>query len=118
MPYSDYNTGRLWGEAGVRLDPWGNEYQLVELNRDGIYGSRSPFHVYSFGADGISKSDGNDADDISSWGYGFKRYYKSMLVAKQVEKNIWRTLWITPVIYIGFLCVSRLLRTYTEQADG
>jgi general secretion pathway protein G len=47
----------------IPSDPWGNEYVYrfpSEYNPNG-------FDLYSVGFDGISKSGGNDADDINNW---------------------------------------------------
>jgi general secretion pathway protein G len=44
-------------------DPWGNDYVY---RCPGIHNTSS-FDLYSCGADGISKSGGNDDDDINNW---------------------------------------------------
>lgn len=46
----------------VPTDPWGNPYRYVAGD-----GYPSGFGFYSSGIDGISKSQGNDPDDINSW---------------------------------------------------
>ena len=44
-------------------DPWGNDYMyLCPSNR-----STNSFDLYSRGRDGLSKSDGNDPDDVNIW---------------------------------------------------
>ncbi len=44
----------------VPVDPWGNAYQYLAP------GSKGPFDLYSFGADGKEGGSGNDAD-IGNW---------------------------------------------------
>jgi hypothetical protein len=48
------------------FDPWGNPYVCVERQEDTDERYR-PWHFYSTGRDGTSATNGNDADDISSW---------------------------------------------------
>lgn len=47
----------------VPRDPWNHPYVYVAPSPDG----KAKFGIYSLGADGISRSQGNDADDINSW---------------------------------------------------
>ena len=44
-------------------DPWGNDYVY---HCPGIHNTNS-FDLFSYGADGMSVSGGNDADDINNW---------------------------------------------------
>jgi general secretion pathway protein G len=44
-------------------DPWGDDYVY---RNPGVYNTNS-FDLYSCGANGISKSGGNDLDDINNW---------------------------------------------------
>jgi general secretion pathway protein G len=48
----------------VPRDPWGRDY----VYRCPGQHSTNRFEVYSNGADGVSLTGGEDADDISSWG--------------------------------------------------
>jgi len=45
------------------IDPWGNDYVY---HYPGIHNTNS-FDLFSCGADGVSTSGGNDADDINNW---------------------------------------------------
>ena len=47
------------------IDPWGDDYVY---RYPGIHNTNS-FDLYSCGVDGISKSEGNDLDDINNWDY-------------------------------------------------
>jgi len=52
-----------WRQLSSRVpdDPWGYPYQYVAQKSDGGFG------IYSFGRDGVSRSAGNDPDDVNSW---------------------------------------------------
>lgn len=47
----------------IPIDPWGHEY----CYRFPAIHSTNDFDLYSCGADGVSKTDGNDLDDVNSW---------------------------------------------------
>jgi general secretion pathway protein G len=47
----------------VDRDPWGNNYCYL---CPGLHNTNS-FDVYSRGPDGLSRSGGNDSDDINNW---------------------------------------------------
>jgi general secretion pathway protein G len=47
----------------MRPDPWGHNYIYTYPGKH----SSSPYDIYSLGANGISKSAGDDPDDISNW---------------------------------------------------
>ena len=55
---------QLQGSYQVESDPWGRPLKIVE-RLDGNGNRR--FAVFSFGRDGMSRTDGNDPDDINSW---------------------------------------------------
>ena len=55
-PYLDPPTG-------IPLDGWGHAYVY---RSPGIHGTNQ-FEIYSGGTDGVSKSGGDDADDIRTW---------------------------------------------------
>lgn len=61
QPPSDERLKNLWKgpylDEEVPLDPWGGKYQYSVPGLNG-----RPFALYSFGADGKSGGDGNDAD--------------------------------------------------------
>jgi len=49
---------------GLPLDPWRRDYVYRCPGQHGT----NRFEIYSDGPDGASKSGGEDADDIASWG--------------------------------------------------
>ena len=84
-------------------DPWSHPYQYLLLTTD----SRPTFSIYSFGRDGVSHSNGNDPDDVSSWNpepvqhlladpravvivYGFVLIVIAALVLRQAERRCHR----------------------------
>jgi general secretion pathway protein G len=48
---------------GIPLDPWSNTYVY---HYPGIHNAKS-FDIYSCGRDGLSRSNGNDPDDVNNW---------------------------------------------------
>ena len=99
IEFEEFDMKRLWADMGSNCDPWGNPYQTVDRDTRGIYDMPSSFHVYSFGADGKSDSNGNDPDDINSWNYDRRKFYGRMIANDLLRKNLWRTLWITPITF-------------------
>ena len=53
----------LQRSSQTESDPWGNPFRVVERRGNG----NRRFAVYSSGRDGMSKTNGNDPDDINSW---------------------------------------------------
>ncbi len=110
LNYSDFEIAELWNAMDGNLDTWGNAYRLIELNETGPFDSRSSFHVYSLGADGESMSNGNDADDINSWNYDRNRHYARIIAADDIRQYLWRTVWLTPIIYVAIWFVVRAFK--------
>ncbi|TWU06093.1 hypothetical protein Pla52n_18130 [Stieleria varia] len=78
-PISGMSTTEIddaWNELTSTNDPWGSRYEIVERADECVFGSRSSVHVYSRGEDGVSHSNGEDADDISSWSPKMNQFYQ------------------------------------------
>ena len=81
-------------------DLWGNDYNyLFDANNDRVF-------IYSFGEDGISKSEGKDRDDINNWSEtrGGKDYYNK----RPIDKVFWG-------LIISILLNAFLLRRYKKR---
>ena len=65
-----------WNELTSTNDPWGNQYVTVHREDAGVFGSRSSSHIYARGEDGVSHSNGGDADDINSWSPKMNQFYQ------------------------------------------
>ena len=98
--FADFDQKKLASDFNGLIDPWGNPYQVIELEKPGLVVSELTFHAYSFGVDGASESNGNDSDDINSWDYDRDRHYGPMIRNDDLNANLWRTLWLTPIIYL------------------
>ena len=60
-------------------DPWGNDYNyMFDADNDRVF-------IYSFGEDGISKTEGKDCDDINNWGETCEDYYNK----RPIDKVFW-----------------------------
>ena len=53
-------------------DSWGNPYRCTMAKE----GETTRLGVYSTGEDGISRSHGNDPDDLNSWSYNGRAHYR------------------------------------------
>ncbi|MCW1886302.1 type II secretion system protein GspG [Luteolibacter flavescens] len=68
-----YPENKRWQKimGKLPLDPWNNPYQYVAIKDSEKMLSAAldldAYGLYSFGPDGISKSQGNDDDDRNSW---------------------------------------------------
>ena len=94
-------------------DPWGNPLVYVTLHerRDGDDGE-SAIGVYSLGADGISKTAGNDPDDLNSWDERCIDFYSARYAAwraAELRKRlvVWGVI-LTPVAYGLLYSLGRL----------
>ena len=86
-------------QATETPDPWGNEYQICELqNVDQQLAGDCPFHVYTLGEDGITRTDGNDPDDINSWNLDSGRFYARRVARHWESEKLWQTVWTTPIL--------------------
>ncbi len=84
------------------IDPWGDDYVYRYA---GVHNTNS-FDLYSCGADGISKSGGNDLDDINNWDPNSPHggnYTSLSLFYKITNYPIFP---LVPLIFI--LCAARL----------
>ncbi|MCA9214734.1 MAG: hypothetical protein KDB27_16800 [Planctomycetales bacterium] len=87
-----------WEADYSSVDPWGNPYVCVQREEHtDCY--LLPRHVYSKGRDGISSSDGNDADDLSSWSDDSMRYYVNELNAEARLQLFLKSVLILPFVF-------------------
>jgi len=85
------------------LDSWGHPYRIRSLESN-LWESC----VYSTGEDGISKTGGNDPDDIRSWddiplSWYYKRAYQRELKASMLFSAI-----VTPICLLAFNLVDHI----------
>ena len=81
----------------IPLDLWGNPYVY---RSPGVHGTNG-YEIFSMGADGRSKSGGNDADDINLWDDADTRREKSKYYGG--SERVWRRS-ISFVVGFGFVC--------------
>ena len=107
----------FWSDIGKNGDPWGNAYQIIELEYPKDEFS-SNVHAYSFGEDGYSKTNGNDIDDINSWDYDYRKYYGAKIAQDNRRKFAQRTIWLTPLTYIAMLLLYKFAKPDHAQNGG
>ena len=105
--FDEFDFSKLFDEIGGNRDPWGNPYQFAELEHS-IEGYKSNVHAYSLGEDGITKTAGNDPDDINSWNYDRRKFYGARLLREERKRYALRTIWLTPLIYLAILMSCRM----------
>ena len=84
------------------VDGWNSAYRCVKLDAENKPTDENEFHVigiYSVGEDGLSVTQGNDADDLNSWAFD-RAYYQK----RRYERDLWEqrinALWLMPVIAV------------------
>ena len=108
LSYDQFEFTNFWNEMGGDRDSWGNPFQIVQLDMPNDEFTHN-VHAYSFGEDGISKTNGNDPDDINSWNYCRTRYYGQRIQSYFRKRDLLRTLWLTPIVFCTILLANRLL---------
>lgn len=78
-------------------DSWGNEIRAIipgNYNKSGV-------DVFSVGADGISKTNGNDPDDLNTWSPSHNgQYYQRKYAREQITAFIMRGLLCSFVAFV------------------
>jgi general secretion pathway protein G len=94
------------------IDPWGDDYVY---RYPGIHNTNS-FDLYSCGADGISKSGGNDLDDINNWDPASPHggNYPGLMDEKLRNSGVFIAVLLTSQI-IMFLGLVRLIALFFSQ---
>lgn len=79
-------------------DPWGNPYVFVNRDQDGVFGMRSRKHIYSMGEDGVSRSNGDDVDDINSWSPKLTEHYDKQRLRRRFAVHfVFAAILVIPV---------------------
>jgi general secretion pathway protein G len=97
--------GPYFDPPNIPVDPWGNEYVY---RFPGVHNKNS-YDLYSCGFDGISKSGGDDLDDINNWdptsphgGTGYYGSYSDQLIDKFADSLAFPVFLLT-LLFISFL---------------
>jgi hypothetical protein len=96
----------------MQMDPWGNPYICVEnITRDD--GTHVAIGVYSTGRDGVSQTQGTDADDLNSWDEQIGAYYRAEISAYKRKQSLVQGLFVAPFVYIALLGFGALFKRST-----
>jgi len=95
IPPKDWR-GPYFDPAEVPKDPWGRGYVY---RFPGIH-NPDGFDLYSCGRDGISKSGGNDLDDINNWDPSSPRDRDVWLAREQQFSSALKLLLIIPFLFV------------------
>jgi hypothetical protein len=107
LPRSHQIWQQLREHPGV--DPWGQPYRYIR-NRHLTDGTVVELGVYSTGQDGVSETDGNDADDLNSWSEKQGQYYRDEISRQDFSDAALTGLLLTPFTYALLIGLSRLSR--------
>lgn len=91
------------------LDPWGNPYRCTE-NPARKGKSLGALGVFSTGRDGISRSKGNDPDDLNSWDEKPGAYYRSEIRSEERKRYAVQGLFVAPVVYAVLIAIGFTIR--------
>ena len=90
-------------------DSWGNQLQFVCEESGELAVEGGTVLAYSFGQDGKSDSNGNDADDVNSWDDHEIPFYTNQIQNYKTRIRLGRTLLVAPLVFIGLLIGKRTL---------
>ncbi len=125
QPYlQEYVNGTLSPENPLPnhkpiVDTWGRPFQ-VSWPTDSEDGELGDVGFYSLGEDGISKSFGNDPDDINSWDRDSTRYYHSRFTRSNNFARAKVAAIIAIVVFFGmqlFYLARKKLSDSTKNVD-
>jgi len=108
--------GPYFDPPEVPKDAWGHQYVY---RFPAIY-STNAYDLYSLGRDGISKSGGNDLDDIGNWD---KPIYEAEDFNSNLMEMLPHLLWVIPILYcmrllLGFFSpIVRVVMSENSSAD-
>jgi general secretion pathway protein G len=94
-------------------DPWGHPYVY---RFPGLHKTNS-FDLYSCGADGISKSGGDDADDINDWDANSPRD-KGEFVIRITPAHVWAVSVTAAISAVACYIISWRRRKRADVAHG
>lgn len=106
------NTGGQLFDSEPITDAWGVPVAIIK--RDSTTALEPPaFGVFSRGPDGVTSSNGSDADDISSWATVDNHFWK------EVHRRAFIRCWTTRCAWAGALTlvVSILLSRYNRSRN-
>ena len=106
--------GPYFDPPKVPADTWGHDYMY---RFPGVYNTNG-FDLYSLGSDGISKSGGDDPDDINNWDP--ESPHEGTLLHSFVNDRLMylkliSVLLIIPLFYVGLLIVGRFSPSVRES---
>ncbi len=100
----DYSFSFLSRRKGYE-DLWGASYRVIREKREG----EDWIGIFSLGHDGISKSGGNDPDDLNTWDQNSVDFYVDSL-NRYLRKRRIKDMWIFfPIILVGLLTFFEMM---------
>ena len=99
-----------WLTIKQSVDAWGRPLQIIESNQKSIFGFDCGISVFSFGADGVSETSGNDPDDINSWDDHHYAFYHNQIRTREVIARLYQSFWLAPLLYFILIATNWVIR--------
>ncbi|WP_149499028.1 hypothetical protein [Roseiconus lacunae] len=91
-------------------DPWGNSYKLVMRQDAECDNPEFSVHLYSKGEDGISRTDGDDPDDLNTWSNDYGQFYWRRIQREQRLKHAAEATVCSPIVFAIMVVLTRIAR--------
>jgi hypothetical protein len=89
-------------------DPWKNPYRCIRFVH--TYGDETrALGIYSMGRDGVSKTNGNDLDDLNSWNWESHQWYVRDINTRRRWELLMKGVLLTPIVYFGVIGISWII---------
>jgi len=96
-------------EESPRKDPWQNAYRCIQFGH-AYHGEPRTLGVYSMGRDGVSKTNGNDTDDLNSWNSDSIQWYIRDIDTRRRWEDLMKAVLMTPLVYFSVLGIGWIIR--------
>jgi hypothetical protein len=119
LPISDPNYSLYNDFFRAKRDPWGRVFLAVSLSAD--FDPQSQLEepvwvaVYSLGKDGISKTHGNDPDDISPW-RAYNDSTRLERIAQQRQRVHMKAAIMSPILLVVAILLVQVFVAGTNRA--
>lgn len=97
-----------------RKDPWKNPYGCIRFVH--TYGDETrALGIYSMGRDGVSKTNGNDMDDVNSWNWQSHQWYVRDIKTRRRWELLMKGVLLTPIVYFGVIAISWIITRSSKR---
>lgn len=98
-------------------DPWGNSYNLVTRPDAECDNPEFGVHLYSKGEDRISRTDGDDPDDLNTWSNDFGQFYWRRIQREERLQHAVEATVCPPIVFAILVEMTRTARHTFLDSD-